>query len=170
MANQESINRLLDWFRSNGGFLHEALEMRHDDEYGYHFAATTPLPEGTKVCECPKALALSHLAAKSDLSEMLAPKLLVEERLAFCVMEQKLKGADSMWAPYLEILPGEDEFTTTQYFEKADLQWLKGTNLYSSAVPEERTAVMIRKLASKECYDQAMGIFRARGVDSSQYT
>jgi hypothetical protein len=170
MAHQESIKKLLAWFKANDGFLHEAVEMRHDDKYGYHFVATAPLPEGTKVCECPKTLALSHINPKSDISELLADKLLVEERVAFSIMEQKLKGTDSLWAPYLEMLPKEDELTTTQFFDKADLLWLKGTNMYSSAVPEERTAVMIRRQQSKSCYNEAMEIFKARGVDSSKYT
>jgi hypothetical protein len=170
MAPQESIDRLLAWFRAKGGFLHEAVQMQHNDRYGYHFVATAPLPPGARVCECPKELTLSHLNPKSDICDMLAEKLSVEERLGFGIMEEKLKGAESPWAPYLDMLPPESELTTTMYFKKADLLWLKGTNLFSSAVPEERTAIMIRKQASRECYQEAMDIFRARGVPAVGYT
>jgi hypothetical protein len=170
MSRQEHIDKLLAWFRSHKGVLHEAVEMKHDDKYGYHFVATAAIPEGTKVCECPADLALSHLTAKSEISEMFAGKLLVEEQVAFCIMEQQIKGADSLWAPYIDMLPAEEEMTTTQFFDKADLAWLKGTNMYSSAVPEERTAVMIRKKMSKTCHKEAVAILKARGVDSSKYT
>jgi hypothetical protein len=170
MSHQERIDKLLAWFRSHKGFLHEAVEMKHDDKYGYHFVASTALPAGTRVCECPADLSLSHLTAKSEISQMLAGRLLVEEQVAFCIMEQRIKGADSLWAPYLDALPGDEEMTTTQYFDEADLAWLRGTNMFSSGVPEERTAVMLRRRQAKTCHDEAMAIFKARGVDSSKYT
>jgi hypothetical protein len=169
MMQQESMNKLLAWFRANKGFLHPALEMKHDSTYGYHFVASSPLPAGTKVCDCPATLALSHMTAKSEVSTIVAEKLLVEEQTIFCIMEQQIKGADGFWAPYFEMLPGAEEMTSTDYFDEADLLWLKGTNLYASTVPEERTAVKLKKIHAKEVYDDGIALLKKRGIDVSKY-
>ena len=32
-------DRLIRWFRDNGGHLHDAIEMLHSPDYGYHYIA-----------------------------------------------------------------------------------------------------------------------------------
>jgi hypothetical protein len=167
---QESIDKLLEWFKANNGFVHEGIELKHDSKYGFHFVASSKLAGNTTVCVCPANLAFSHVNAKSNISSILTGRVDPEDIVFFCLVEQKLKGSDSFWAPYIDLLPKESELTTPLYFERPDIDWLRGTNLYSSAVPEGRTAVELRRHMYKNSWKEGISILRGRGVDVSQYT
>ncbi|EON69035.1 hypothetical protein W97_08348 [Coniosporium apollinis CBS 100218] len=101
------ISHLLEWFRSNGGHLDESVEVSED------VGSDTPLIDG--------------VAAK------LVGYAPVHVVSYFTLIEQRLMGIDSFWAPYIRCLPKESKLNTPLFFSDEDQQWLLGTNLLPAA-------------------------------------
>ncbi|RYC61509.1 hypothetical protein CHU98_g4720 [Xylaria longipes] len=149
-------HELIQWFSRNGGYLNEAVEMLHSPEHGYHYVAKgrSTVPKEC-VCRCPFSLTLSHLNVMSVSPpgirncsiESVCSKLVdnpeIEGRTVgiFFLAEQRVKGKDSFWFPYIRILPTEIEMTTPLWFNDKELAYLKGTNLFSNGTPREQTSI-----------------------------
>lgn len=58
------------------------------------------------------------------------PEIIPSFGLALHVMYEKLKGKDSFWAPYLNVLP--TTFSTPLYYSIEDFQSLKGSSIESN--------------------------------------
>lgn len=82
--------------------------------------AQTSIPKGDVTVSVPKALLL-HSHTREDLARM--PRLLDEmERLALKVAEEDVKGEESFWWPYLQVLPRR--FHTPLWFNDDELRAL----------------------------------------------
>lgn len=143
-------NDLVEWFRQHDGHLHEALETRHSPEYGYHFIPKTrSLGPTEALCKCPFSLTISHLNILSKppagihncSHETICSKLIPNARIqkstvaSFSLAEQRLKGEESFWFPYIRVLPTEGQMSTPLWFQEDELVYLKGTNLVSNETP-----------------------------------
>jgi hypothetical protein len=182
MADQQQLDELLEWFKSNGGELDEAVELKFNREFGCHFLSTRELKPNTTACTCPFNLTLSHLnclpsppegvrpEAESSVCSSLVGKVAHSAVAAFFLAEQRLKGKDSFWHPYINSLPKEPDMTTPLWFQPQDLMWLNGTNLYPSAVPPHRTAVGLRTAMYEETWKSGVAVLRENGVDVTPYT
>ena len=133
------IERLVEWFRANAGWLSPDVQIAYNDSSGFHLCAlrtlTTPV-----VVTCPVKLTLSHLNldptqsavthVDSPLgkflgvlpSHVLTRLLLVEQRH----LAQQGKG---QWYPYIACLPEPEAMTASIWFDDDDMDGLAGTNL-----------------------------------------
>jgi hypothetical protein len=175
------MEEVLHWFTQNGGKLHSAIEAKADDEYGLYFVASKDIPEEQTASFCPFDLTFSYLNCLPNppqgvrhVESHIAPDLieLVEPNVvaAFVLVEERNKGENSFWAPYIKLLPKESELTTPSWFTDDELIWLQGTNLCSSLVPKDQTAVGQRKASYRESWKQATEILLSRGADTSGFT
>ncbi|KAJ9635134.1 hypothetical protein H2199_008620 [Coniosporium tulheliwenetii] len=128
-------SQLLEWFRSNGGYLNDSVEVAEDSE-------NIPFIDG--------------VAAK--LAEY-APIHVVSY---FTLIEQRLMGIDSFWAPYISCLPKESNLNTPLFFSDEDQQWLLGTNLLPAA--------QARHTQWKSEWEAARDALREQNVEGRDYT
>jgi hypothetical protein len=175
------IELLLAWLREHGGEIDPAIGLRYSAEYGYHFVATSDVPEDTVACICPLSLSISALncvspapaefrsCADSSICASLVGKVSASVVAAFFLAEQKLKGEDSFWYPYINLLPAPEDMTTPMWFDEDDMIWIKGTNLYSATVPPEQTALGLRKALYREGFTKGLAIIGESSGDS-QFT
>ena len=68
-----------------------------------------------------------------------------------------LKGKESLWWPYLRVLPRE--FDTPLYFSDEDLKYLQGCNL-------DVNEVEARKLMWREEFEAAVAILQREGYNT----
>jgi hypothetical protein len=174
--------QLLEWFARNGGFVNSAVSLRKTAEYGYHFMASKDLPINSTPCSCPFSLTLSYLnllpsppaGIKSYADESLCSKLVGKISKSavgsFFLAEQRLKGSESFWAPYIEALPKNDDLTTPLWFTREDLKWLAGTNVYSSTEAQSRTAVGLRKAMYENEWKSGIAVLKKTGVNTDPFT
>ncbi|KAF2674282.1 SET domain-containing protein [Microthyrium microscopicum] len=177
-----SASRLLEWFKKNGGSVHENLALTFSSEYGYLFTADKSLEKEATACVCPFSLTLSYLNclpspptgieshAESSVCSSLIGKLKPNAVGTFLLAEQRTKGAESFWFPYIDALPREEVLTTPLWFHPEDLVWLWGTNLYSKTVPSEQTAVELRRAMYKEAWQSGITVLQEKGVDATKFT
>jgi hypothetical protein len=174
--------QLLEWFARNGGFVNPAVSLRKTAEYGYHFMASKDLPTNSTPCSCPFGLTLSYLnllpsppaGIKSYANDSQCSKLIGKvSRSAvgsFFLAEQRLKGSESFWAPYIKALPKNDELTTPLWFTPEDLKWLAGTNLYSSSASPHLTAVELRRVMYEKEWKSGIAALKKAGVNTDPFT
>lgn len=174
--------RALTWFVEHGGQLHSAIEMRFTPAYGHHFAAMDPIQADEIVCSCPFALSISYLnvIAESPASirnyshqsicAHLVGRVDKSTATAFFLAEQRLKGKDSFWHPYIRLLPDEAKMKTPLWFDAQELAYLRGTNLCSDDVAYDQTSVGIQEATYRAQWNSANEILRAASQQISQYT
>lgn len=175
------VDKVLSWFSQNGGRIHEDIVLEQDSEYGCHFVAKADLGGDTTACHCPFGLTLSYLnclptppdgirsLADTSVCIHLVGKVESNTIATFLLAEERLKGNDSFWVDYINLLPREPELCTPLWFENDDLAWLKGTNLYSSPV-ESENAVGLRRTMYKSAWQAGVNTLDAAGVDSKPFT
>ncbi|KAI0487078.1 hypothetical protein F4859DRAFT_527190 [Xylaria cf. heliscus] len=156
MEQLPRIDELILWFGRNGGYINEAIRLLHSTEYGCHFVSRGGrIASQEIVCKCPFNLTLSYLnveQAKSPAAghphfvEGACSKLLgipqIEKQTVriFLIVDERLKGQDSFWHPYLQLLPDMIEMHTPLLKDK-ELVYLKGTNLFPSNASREETPI-----------------------------
>jgi hypothetical protein len=95
MTSTQRCQRLVTWFRQNGGYLHPDVDIVEDDEFGIHGIArrhldpfvewaseetktpneaSEPAPAAIEICSCSVQLTMSHLNVSGSRPE-LASKL-----------------------------------------------------------------------------------------------
>jgi hypothetical protein len=175
------VDKVLGWFYQNGGQIHENITLEQNSEYGCHFIAKSDLDGNTTACHCPFGLTLSYLnclpnppdgvrsLADTSVCRHLVGKVETNTIATFLLAEERLKGNDSFWVEYINLLPKDSELFTPLWFEPDDLAWLKGTNLYSSPI-ESETAVGLRKTMYKNAWQAGINALVTAGVDSTPFT
>jgi len=184
--SRDKIDVLLKWFKDNRGTIHPSLSLECTESDGYHFRAAKDIPpstrpSGTAVCHCFLQLTLSHLnilspapaGVASFAADSVAAKLVgkVSPRsLGYVFLaEQRLKGKESFWAPYIDTLPAESDMCTPPWFEKEDLKWLLGTTMHSSEEPG-KSAVEERKRMWRGEFADVINAFEEAAVDPRSYS
>ena len=160
---QSKIQFLTTWFRKHGGRLHAAVAIvEGTDSVGFHLRVRQghKIQAGTTIITCPHSLTLSVLDLESadepwpeDFKQQLqnSPEVLTR----FFLIQQILKGPDSFWWPYINMLPSFSgaEPLTPMYYDEADLAWIHGTNL--------DTARISRMKQWREEYENAIKLLSA---------
>jgi hypothetical protein len=174
------MDQVIQWFHQNGGKLHPDIEAKTADTYGLHFISTKEIPADQIASFCPFKLSLSYLNCLSQPPQGVrkldsnASKLIdhVDPNVvaAFALAEERLKGEQSFWAPYINLLPKETELSTPLWFTDEELIWFKGTNLFSSTVPKEQTAIGQRNATYVESWKTAIGVLESNHIDVSIFT
>jgi hypothetical protein len=183
MANEQlSTQAVQQWFQRQGGMIHENVLLAYNYEYGCHFIATSSLKSNETACFCPFRLTLSYLnclpnppsgirsLASTSQCTKLVGKVESNAVATFLLVEERLKGKDSFWYDYIQMLPVEKDLSTPLWFTEEDLMWLRGTNLFSSTVPESQTAVGLRKSMYEEAWKTGIKILESQGVDAKPFT
>ncbi|KAI5197204.1 SET domain-containing protein [Aureobasidium subglaciale] len=156
-----------NWFRSNGGYLHPAVHLAHDEDQGSHFRATAVIEPGTHVLTVPHSLSMSNLNAQVDddfpVFRTHAHKFTVEGLSFFYLMAQWLNKDKSFWKPYLDILPTPEQgFETPIFYDEEDRKWLQGTDLHPT--------LLGREAAWKKYWEDGVQVMKTAGMDVTDYT
>ncbi|KAJ4359788.1 uncharacterized protein N0V89_000344 [Didymosphaeria variabile] len=161
------VERLVGWFKTNGGELSPDVDIAFDASSGYHCRAVRNLTSPV-VAKCPLSLTVSHL--NLDHTQSLVPH--VESPLAKCMgripnnvlvylllVEQRLHTDPSClkWQPYIDCLPEPSLMMTPLWFDKEDMQCLAGTNL------ARETSVKLDKLSEE--WNQAKEVMESLDID-----
>ena len=184
-SSTDTQNRLKQWFLENNGYLDENLDLVFDKENGQHFRATSNIAASQEsiqvLCRCPFALSLSFLnvfstppasvrnCSKESVCTHLLDKIPRAVVSYFFLCEQRLRGDESFWGPYIAALPREDAMTTPWWFEEDDLMWLLGTNIHLTA-EVEKSGVEMRRAMWKGQWEEGVKALREAGVDVDKYT
>ena len=166
------VERLVHWFKTNGGELSPDVEIVFSDARGYHCRAVRRLSSAV-VAKCPLSLTLSYL--NLDRAQSIVPY--VESPLAKCLgqvpnnvltslflVEQRLRpDKDRLkWYPYIACLPEPTSMTTPLWFDDEDMQCLAGTNL------ARETSVKLDQLTQE--WNHAKEVLEKVGIDAEMYS
>lgn len=180
-----NVDRLIQWFGENGGHLNETIELLHSLEYGYHYvAASRPINPKETVCTCPFSLTLSHLnvipaspaGVRNYSLDSICSKLIDNPRIDMSTIgilflaEQRLKGRDSFWFPYIQLLPTETEMSTPLWFKGEELVYLKGTNLFSNDTRREQTSIGLQEGQYREQWKLGIAELEDAGESTDGFT
>ena len=147
MTSIDSHRALLEWVTSNGGYCHVDVAVAYDAQRFFHLQVKSDatIPPGTSLVQCPMECTLSVLNALDSAPfssyGCKLPRRFLDTQAPdmiqyFFLMEQKLLGDSSWWAPYLRTLPQPEELPEWAPFKAEDLTWLVSTNL-DPAIKEE---------------------------------
>ena len=130
---------LLSWFSTNGGFLHQNVEVASGSVDGYHLLVKNGCSVSSRDCilSCPRELTFSIFNLREKIYPWLDQLKLkwhdaLEVPTRFFLMEQYLIKEGSFWWPYIQTIPqpnNEKGLQTPLYYEQDDLAWIHGTNL-----------------------------------------
>lgn len=155
------------WFLSHGGVLHPDIDIGSDsDGFFIRTRDEQDLLPGARVVSCPHSLIISWLKAVQDpflgqLDLQSASRLINQLVITrIFLMEQFQLREQSLWWPYIRMLPQPDAahtFNTPLWYGPEDLAWIRGTNLEFGA----------QKMESmwRQEYEEATSLFRSRGSE-----
>jgi hypothetical protein len=187
-TTQDPQQHVLDWFVTHGGSVHPHITLDVDEDSGQHFRAIEDLeiPAGAtsdlQVCKCPFNLTLSHLNllssppagiqyfAKDSICVKLVDKIPTAAVSYFFLVEQRLKGAESFWEPYITSLPKEDDMNTPLWFQQDDLKWLLGTTIHSSGTDPSKSGLEMRRAMWREQWQGGIDVLKEAGDDVGRYS
>jgi hypothetical protein len=174
---------LLEWFSKHEGFLHQDVSLRTTPFFGHHLVASQEIKPDSTVCTCPFGLTFSYMnlvptpppgvrhCHKESVCGIIPKDKIPKDVLStLFLVEQRLKGNDSFWAPYIKTLPKEGELTTPLYFESEDFKWLLGTNIYHSSKNVQATAVEERRALFVSAWKSGIAALDEAGVDTKPFT
>lgn len=84
--------------------------------------------------------------------------------------EQRLKGRDSFWFPYIQLLPTETEMSTPLWFKGEELVYLKGTNLFSNDTRREQTSIGLQEGQYREQWKLGIAELEDAGESTDGFT
>lgn len=131
-----TIDRFLEWARANGAqFDGVGIKPFPNYELGL-VAADKDFAAGELFAVIPKRLlfTLENLSetVRNVMNQLPVLDTMLNVKLAFALVIERLNGDDSFWAPYLKMLP--DRYPTVMYFTPNELAELKGTTAFSMAL------------------------------------
>jgi len=101
------MRRLVDWVKGSGGKVHAAVCMQAGRQ-GFGLAAGVPVRAGEVLVQLPVELQLmQHSDDARQLTDLIdrVPAELWQAKMALCLLRQRSKGAQSAFAPYIDLLP-----------------------------------------------------------------
>ncbi|KAL7742601.1 hypothetical protein ACLKA6_012739 [Drosophila palustris] len=120
-----------------GGVQSDAVEIAIFPGYGLGLRATRDIAEGEQVLSVPRQLMFSEEQLSSAERQMYSklPQL-TNLNLAYALVIEKMRGANSSWYPYINTLPSR--YNTVLYFTVQQMQQLRGTSVLSAALRQCR--------------------------------
>ena len=156
----EKVKTLRDWFTTNGGKIHDAVEIVASESNGCFLWTRhgQTLRPGTPVVSCPHDITISVMDVEWANDPW--PKTFIsrwrfnpEVLTRLFLMEEYLTGTGSFWWPYIQLLPQPDQpnlLGTPLWYEESDCIWIRGTNLDGSRIS--------REAAWREELDESLGL------------
>ncbi|PYI06429.1 SET domain protein [Aspergillus sclerotiicarbonarius CBS 121057] len=174
---------LLHWMVSNGGNLHESVQIAKDESRGVHLQVKKDwkdgVPNDTHIIKTPLSTTMSyfnvidHSSTAEDSGASVAfpahglhlPQAFVDavgpkESTIFFLIGQYLRVTEGFWYPYIRTLPQPGSLTTPPYYEGDDLVWLNGTSLLPAR--EQRMSLL------KEKYEKGSVELRQAGFQGAE--
>ncbi|KAJ6515535.1 SET domain protein [Mycena sanguinolenta] len=149
MPAEEILQQLKQWLERNGGFLHPQVLLKQVDS-GFSVVASENLPADSKIVSCPFALVITKDVALNSLSGLLhsrtkdlanwSERQLISTYLSFHWIIEDDESSKNLLAhfPYVKSLPTLDKLRTPLHFTQAELELLKGSNLYGATLDRQR--------------------------------
>jgi len=124
--------------------------------------AARDLKAGEQVLSVPKSLWMSvETAGQSPAVGAHVQGLRPWVALALHLLDERSKGDDSRWAPYIRSLPQEGELASPMFWPDEDLALLQGTQLLSSAMGYRQYITREWQGLREGLFDQQPGVFDA---------
>ncbi|KAF2858082.1 hypothetical protein K470DRAFT_260154 [Piedraia hortae CBS 480.64] len=152
------------WFRRNGGYLHDQVEIIPGRETRTNWRGFST--KDSTLCKVPYTLSLSFLNALVDeeypafyaVRHRLSPRLMG----IFYLMLQRQLGNRSFWSPYIDALPQEDLVHEVWFEQPEDMKLLEGTDAYP------RVTMSMKRYGCE--FDAAMACLEKAGMDVGIFT
>ena len=186
MAELTPQQDLMKWFDAHGGFLDPSIVLAISEESGQHFRAVesfdTPASEERRICKCPFSLTLSHLnlissppagihaCSNGSICTKLVGNIPTAAVSYFFLVEQRLKGAESFWEPYIAALPKEAKMNTPLWFQEDDLQWLLGTTIHASGTDPNKSGLELRRGMWMDQWQRGVELLEQASEDTKGFT
>ncbi|KAJ6539688.1 hypothetical protein B0H19DRAFT_1180167 [Mycena capillaripes] len=169
MSAEDTLRELKEWLELNGGYFHPLVRLQKVSS-GFCVVASESLPPDSKIVSCPFTLAITKHVALKALSVLLgsttdltswSERQLISSYLIFHWIIGDDKSSTNVLAhlPYVKSLPSRDKLRTPLHFTEAELDQLKGSNLYGATLDREREW----KSEWHECQDVMGGVDREWG-------
>ncbi|KAI0065824.1 SET domain-containing protein [Artomyces pyxidatus] len=127
------------WLVSHGGHFHPNFSVVS----GLSIVATEPVAVDATIVSCPLSLVITSVSSRSALSTVLGDESVIEDwnerqlistYLCFHWILDTQSHAVLKHLPYLNTLPPPPQLRTPLHFTQAELDALKGTNLYGATL------------------------------------
>ncbi|KAF7355622.1 SET domain-containing protein [Mycena sanguinolenta] len=157
MSAEEILQELRQWLERNGGFFHSQVRLKQGFESywnqvdsGFSVVASENLPADSKIVSCPFALVITKDLALGSLSTLLhstardlanwSERQLISTYLSFHWIIGDDESSKNLLRhfPYVKSLPTLDKLRTPLHFTQAELELLKGSNLYGATLDRQR--------------------------------
>jgi histone-lysine N-methyltransferase SETD3 len=130
----------ISWFQRQGGVV-RSLTISEFSNMGRGFEALSDLEEGSMVLQIPKELQFSVEQMKNS-GDALVRKLSTiitdgDMAIATWILLEKYRGADSFYAPYIDVLP--THVTSVLYFSEQELEALQEPDFIEQIQQFQRT-------------------------------
>lgn len=141
VRNSEAKEEFVSWLEKNGAEIN-GVKIATFPNYEWGLQAVRDLAEDEMIIGIPRKLMVT---AESIQDSLLGPLLTTDTMVKhmpnvalalFLLVEWFRSDSSSFWTPYLSMLP--HNFTTVMYFSSQDLQELKGSPAFESALKQCR--------------------------------
>jgi len=160
------MDAFIEWARA-GGVQSEAVEIAIFPGYGLGLRAKRDIEADEEVLSVPRPLMFSeeHLSESDQKLLNFCPQM-SNLNLAYALVIEKMKGASSSWYPYINTLPSR--YNTVLYFTAEQMQRLRGTSVFISAVKQcryvARQYMHMYKFAYMQTNQSINGMFSKHGL------
>ncbi|KAH9617839.1 hypothetical protein KSS87_012406 [Heliosperma pusillum] len=119
---------LINWVRTQGGFVHPSLHLSSVSSFGFGLVASAAIPRGSLLIGLPPHLPLtltdapSSSSSSSSVFSHLVPEELWAMKLGLKLLQERAK-AGSFWWPYIGNLP--ETYSVPIFFQGEDIKNLQ---------------------------------------------
>ena len=146
--NMKLNNKFIEWLASNGVWVKQesawgraphplVISSKTEDDgeiCGRGLLAREGMSEGELMMTIPLDLCLTRAVSQQIFGKSIIPDFTDEYiAIALLLMSEKLKGKDSLWKPYIDILPTIQDVYPSFIWSESELDMLKGSpSFYAS--------------------------------------
>lgn len=146
--NLKANNKFIEWLASNGVWVKQesawgraphplVISSQTEDDgetCGRGLLARESMGEGELMMTIPLDLCLTRAQAQLTFGKEVIPDDMDEYiAISLLLMSEKLKGANSRWKPYFDVLPDAEEVYPSYIWTDAELEMLRGSPVYSAS-------------------------------------
>jgi len=147
--NMKLNNKFLDWLASNGVWVKQesawgraphplVISSSTEDDgesSGRGLLAREGMSEGELMMTIPLDLCLTRAVSQRIFGKSIVPDFTDEYiAIALLLMHEKIKGTESLWKPYIDILPKPEDVYPSFIWTEAELDMLKGSPTYFASI------------------------------------
>lgn len=126
-----TIQRFYEWAKENGAKF-DGIRIQTIPNYELGLIATKDFKRGELFATIPKKMlfTLDNLSetALNVMNQLPVLDTMLNVKLAFALVIERLNGSGSFWKPYIDMLP--ERYPTVMYFTPNEISELKGTTAF----------------------------------------